>query len=73
MVNCNGGEEGFSCECLKFECDGLLCFHVLKVFIYIGVDAIPECYILRRWTQKAVESDDVQPSTAGDDVMPEEL
>ena len=73
MVNCNGSDDAFSCECSKFERDGLLCCHVLKVFTHIGVDAIPERYILRRWTQKAIQSEDVlHPVIAGDDVMPEE-
>ncbi|KAM0889705.1 hypothetical protein ACQ4PT_027520 [Festuca glaucescens] len=70
MVNANGGQ--FNCECCKYERDGLLCCHVLKVFTHIGVDAIPEQYILRRWTQGALETV-VQPTIpAKDDVMPEE-
>ncbi|KAK1685552.1 hypothetical protein QYE76_046400 [Lolium multiflorum] len=70
MVNANGGQ--FNCECCKFERDGLLCCHVLKVFTHIGVDAIPEQYILRRWTPAALETV-VQPTVqAQDDVMPEE-
>ncbi|KAK1696754.1 hypothetical protein QYE76_013451 [Lolium multiflorum] len=70
MVNANGGQ--FNYECCKFERDGLLCCHVLKVFTHIGVDAIPEQYILRRWTPGALETV-VQPTVpAKDDVMPEE-
>jgi hypothetical protein len=70
MVNANGGQ--FNCECCKFERDGLLCCHVLKVFTHIGVDAIPDQYILRRWTPAALQTV-VQPTVpAQDDVMPEE-
>uniref|UniRef100_A0ACD5Z2R3 Uncharacterized protein n=1 Tax=Avena sativa TaxID=4498 RepID=A0ACD5Z2R3_AVESA len=72
MVNANGGSDNYNCDCCKYERDGLLCCHVLKVFTHIGVDAIPERYILHRWTQQALETV-VQPSfPAKDDVMPEE-
>ncbi|KAM0898664.1 hypothetical protein ACQ4PT_021821 [Festuca glaucescens] len=70
MVNANGGH--YNCECCKFERDGLLCCHVLKVFTHIGVDAIPERYILRRWTQDALETVVQKNVPPTDDVMPEE-
>uniref|UniRef100_A0ACD5VE13 Uncharacterized protein n=1 Tax=Avena sativa TaxID=4498 RepID=A0ACD5VE13_AVESA len=72
MVNANGGNDNYNCDCCKYERDGLLCCHVLKVFTHVGVDSIPERYILRRWTQQALEPV-VQPVIpARDDVMPEE-
>ena len=51
-ANEHAGE--FSCECCKFSKDGRLCCHVLKVFTHIGIDRIPDRYILPRWTQSAV-------------------
>ncbi|XP_044405522.1 formin-like protein 13 [Triticum aestivum] len=36
--------------------DGILCCHILKVFTHVGVDVIPERYLLRRWTPTAVPS-----------------
>jgi hypothetical protein len=48
-------DEGlYTCECAKMEWDGLLCCHILKMFTHLGVDEIPDRYILRRWTQRAV-------------------
>jgi hypothetical protein len=47
MVNANG-ESNYNCECCKFDRDGILCCHVLKVFTHIRVDIIPEKYIMRR-------------------------
>ncbi|CAM0884998.1 unnamed protein product [Alopecurus aequalis] len=70
LVNANGG--AFSCECCKIERDRILCCHVLKIFTHLGVDAISERYINRRWTQDAL-SFVVMPGVAGQkDVMPEE-
>ena len=44
------------CECCKMDKDGILCCHILKVFTHLGVDVIPERYMLRRWTPTAVPS-----------------
>jgi hypothetical protein len=71
MVNANGADSNFNCECHKYDRDGLLCCHVLKVFIHLGIDAIPERYIKRRWTQKAIKDVSVPTGLAQDDVMPE--
>ena len=52
--------------------DGILCCHILKMFTHLGVDEIPERYILKRWTQAAV-SGSAPPATAPQtDVMPPE-
>jgi hypothetical protein len=71
MVNANG-ENNYNCECCKFQRDGLLCCHVLKVFTHIGVDMIPEKYIMRRWTQQAIVFDPMPTEPVLDDVMPEQ-
>jgi hypothetical protein len=69
IVNANG-ENNYNCECCKFQRDGLLCYHVLKVFTHIDVDMIPEKYIMRRWTQQAIVSDPMPTEPVLDDVMP---
>lgn len=52
--------------------DGILCCHILKMFTHLGVDEIPERYILKRWTQAAVAGS-APPATAPQtDVMPPE-
>ncbi|XP_039135059.1 protein FAR1-RELATED SEQUENCE 5-like [Dioscorea cayenensis subsp. rotundata] len=42
-----------SCACYKFGFIGLLCHHILKVFIVANVDNIPREYMLKRWTRDA--------------------
>ena len=42
-----------ACSCRKFETFGILCSHALKVIEANDVKAIPEKYILRRWTREA--------------------
>ncbi|KAG5514818.1 hypothetical protein RHGRI_011636 [Rhododendron griersonianum] len=41
------------CECQQFEFVGILCPHILKVFVRLDIDEIPEHFILPRWRQKA--------------------
>jgi hypothetical protein len=48
-------EEIFYCECNKFDRDGMVCYHIMKVLTRLGIKQIPGRYILKRWTQKAVE------------------
>uniref|UniRef100_A0A0A9D1K4 Protein FAR1-RELATED SEQUENCE n=1 Tax=Arundo donax TaxID=35708 RepID=A0A0A9D1K4_ARUDO len=47
----------FKCICSKFERDGMLCCHVLRLFTQFGVNEIPEHYILKRWTKKFREEE----------------
>ncbi|XP_050157481.1 protein FAR1-RELATED SEQUENCE 5-like [Malus sylvestris] len=42
-----------TCECQNFEFVGILCRHLLKVFVRLDVDTIPELFILPRWKQEA--------------------
>jgi hypothetical protein len=44
--------EEYSCICCKFEKDGLLCSHILKVMLHQNIDKIPEKYIIDRWRKK---------------------
>jgi hypothetical protein len=51
----------YDCDCCKWNRDGILCCHVLKIFTHIGIDETLAHYIKRRWTQDAVPS--VPPPT----------
>ena len=56
-------EGSYYCECSKFDRDGIICFH-MKILTRLGVKAIPERYILKRWTQEAVpENEDANSNT----------
>lgn len=49
-VEANKNDGIYSCECCKFERDGMLCCHIMRVMTQLGVCEIPQNYILRRWT-----------------------
>ncbi|XP_061374437.1 protein FAR1-RELATED SEQUENCE 5-like [Gastrolobium bilobum] len=40
------------CSCLYFESMGILCRHVLSIFLIENVEQIPEHFILRRWRKE---------------------
>jgi len=46
------GREEFSCICGKFNKDGILCSHILKVIVEEEINDIPEKYIINRWRNK---------------------
>ncbi|XP_039130859.1 protein FAR1-RELATED SEQUENCE 5-like [Dioscorea cayenensis subsp. rotundata] len=46
------GSLRYKCEKIE-ENEGLLCRHILKVFIVANVDNIPREYMLKRWTRDA--------------------
>ncbi|XP_044969699.1 protein FAR1-RELATED SEQUENCE 5-like [Hordeum vulgare subsp. vulgare] len=49
-------EEGFyMCECYKYERDGIVCCHVLRIMVQLGATTLPAAYILKRWTCLAKE------------------
>ncbi|XP_039127221.1 protein FAR1-RELATED SEQUENCE 5-like [Dioscorea cayenensis subsp. rotundata] len=47
------GEPIATCSCKKFETEGVLCCHILKIFKKKEVAKIPKNYILRRWSMVA--------------------
>ena len=47
----------FNCICSKFERDGILCCHVLRLFTQFGINEIPEHYIRLWWTKKFREQE----------------
>lgn len=46
----------YTCECGLYEHFGVLCSHVLAIFVNRGVCKIPECHIMKRWTKQARSS-----------------
>lgn len=48
-------EEGqrFQCDCGLFGHFGILCGHVLRLMIHLGMGRIPDCHIMKRWTKDA--------------------
>lgn len=47
----------FNCICKKYNRDGLLCCHVLRLFTHLGIYKIPENYIKVRWTKSYLEEE----------------
>lgn len=45
-------KEDFNCICSKFQKDGILCSHILKVMLDLNISKIPEKYIIERWRKK---------------------
>jgi hypothetical protein len=52
IVQVNLEQEEYSCVCCKFEKDGILCSHILKVMLHLQVEQIPEKYTIERWRKK---------------------
>lgn len=52
-VSYDFSEKRTSCSCCKFETSGILCRHILRVFLTVDVRVLPEYYILKRWTRDA--------------------
>ncbi|XP_044350367.1 protein FAR1-RELATED SEQUENCE 5 isoform X1 [Triticum aestivum] len=52
-VTISDNGDWFDCECGQFAHMGMLCCHALKVMDHIGVQEIPKCHILKRWTKDA--------------------
>jgi hypothetical protein len=54
LVTALEDEENYYYECSKFNRDRMPYCHIMKVMTRLGVKAIPQRYILKRWTQEAV-------------------
>ncbi|KAM3213718.1 hypothetical protein ACQJBY_066244 [Aegilops geniculata] len=52
VVQVDTEKEDYSCICCKFEKDGILCSHILKVMLHLEVDKIPDKYIIDRWRKQ---------------------
>ncbi|KAM0827433.1 hypothetical protein ACQ4PT_068199 [Festuca glaucescens] len=47
----------FECDCNKFERDGIICCHILRIFTQFDITRIPEHYIVERWTSEFREKE----------------
>ncbi|KAM0854471.1 hypothetical protein ACQ4PT_050414 [Festuca glaucescens] len=61
----------YKCTSCKFERDGIVCYHILKAMVQLGVCQMPLAYVLRRWTWSA-EENLVEELPGQPAVMPEE-
>ena len=52
LTDLTKGKEEFSCICGKFNKDGILCSHILKIIVEEDISEIPEKYIINRWRKK---------------------
>ncbi|KAJ1375421.1 Zinc finger, PMZ-type [Sesbania bispinosa] len=39
------------CACMKMECRGIPCEHIVSVLAHLGIDDIPDTLILNRWSK----------------------
>ncbi|KAE8772855.1 Protein FAR1-RELATED SEQUENCE 5 [Hordeum vulgare] len=50
-------DEGlFECSCHYFEMNGLICAHIIRAMVHLNVQAIPQQYLLERWSEAATTS-----------------
>ncbi|KAM0840818.1 hypothetical protein ACQ4PT_059395 [Festuca glaucescens] len=71
QVYANPPNANHKCTCCKFERDGIVCCHILKAMVQLGVCQMPLSYVLRRWTWSA-EENLVEELPGQPAVMPEE-
>ncbi|KAJ4755699.1 Protein FAR1-RELATED SEQUENCE 5 [Rhynchospora pubera] len=53
IVTYDFSDKRVRCSCGKFEECGILCRHILRVFLTVDVRTLPELYVLKRWTKDA--------------------
>ncbi|XP_049356219.1 protein FAR1-RELATED SEQUENCE 5-like [Solanum verrucosum] len=61
------------CSCHKFEFMGILCRHVLMVFIKKQIHSLPMYYLLDRWTRNATKEKANDPSNVTQTLKPSTL
>ncbi|XP_044961146.1 protein FAR1-RELATED SEQUENCE 5-like isoform X2 [Hordeum vulgare subsp. vulgare] len=61
-------QEDFTCICAKFEKDGLVWSHILRVLMHLNLSVLPEKYYIHIWRPK--EKKDIRKLRYG---VPEEL
>ncbi|XP_010239431.1 protein FAR1-RELATED SEQUENCE 9 [Brachypodium distachyon] len=61
MVMVDWANEDISCICVRFQKDGMLCCHALRVLLHLNILVLPEKYYIQRWRQaENVEARDKQ-------------
>ncbi|XP_062203726.1 protein FAR1-RELATED SEQUENCE 5-like isoform X2 [Phragmites australis] len=58
-VTYNASNKMANCSCKYFEFSGILCRHILGVYIIVDPRTLPPDYFLKRWTRKARDDDDL--------------
>jgi hypothetical protein len=53
IVSYEQQENSYMCTCNRFNVNGMLCHHILKVMVHTNVQEIPEKYLLHRWSESA--------------------
>ncbi|XP_008792111.2 protein FAR1-RELATED SEQUENCE 5-like isoform X2 [Phoenix dactylifera] len=53
IVTYNSTKKTATCTCRNFEFSGILCQHILGVFLMVDLHMLPEEYFLKRWTRHA--------------------
>ncbi|KAJ3708485.1 hypothetical protein LUZ61_012190 [Rhynchospora tenuis] len=53
MIKINKSEELVSCTCKRYEFEGLLCSHAIKVMHHVRMFHLPNRYIMKRWCKDA--------------------
>nr|XP_010914936.1 protein FAR1-RELATED SEQUENCE 5 [Elaeis guineensis]XP_010914937.1 protein FAR1-RELATED SEQUENCE 5 [Elaeis guineensis]XP_019704364.1 protein FAR1-RELATED SEQUENCE 5 [Elaeis guineensis]XP_029118924.1 protein FAR1-RELATED SEQUENCE 5 [Elaeis guineensis] len=53
LVTYNSAKKTATCTCKNFEFSGILCQHILGVFLMVDLRMLPEEYFLKRWTRHA--------------------
>ncbi|XP_056691713.1 protein FAR1-RELATED SEQUENCE 5-like [Spinacia oleracea] len=56
VVKFNEQEMVVDCTCKSYGEIGILCSHILRVFIVHNVEDIPKQYIMKRWTKEAMNT-----------------
>lgn len=59
FVTYNASNKMANCSCKYFEFSGILCRHILGVYIIVDPRTLPPDYFLKRWTRKARDDDDL--------------
>jgi hypothetical protein len=52
LVSVNMASKDFACVCCKFDKDGIVCAHILRVLIHLNISEMPEKYYIDRWKPK---------------------
>lgn len=55
LVQVEREQNKFECVCSKYERDGILCCHDLRLLTQLGIHKIPDAYIKKRWTTSYFE------------------
>lgn len=52
-VTYSPSNQSVNCSCKRFQFEGILCAHVLKLFRELGLSTLPSKYYLKRWRRDA--------------------